>query len=70
MVRSFLAALLLVALVGGCPGGASTTPAGPAAECTTRGAQCKLKDGLLGVCSEIECGAGKAPPCLACMAQH
>lgn len=55
--------------LGGCPNGAATS--GPKTEvCARVGDQCKLRDGLLGVCvatTEQEC---ESPPCFFCQPQH
>jgi hypothetical protein len=67
MVLAFGAALLLA----GCPGGrGGAGESGPSGECTKLEAQCTLKGGVLGVCSEIACPSGGTPPCLRCMPQH
>ena len=59
--------LLLLALsCVGCPerqGGASDN-------CAKRGEQCTLKPGVLGVCNDGPCPAGREPPCLVCTSQH
>ena len=69
MTRAALAVLACLVLPG-CPDGKSGAPPAPSAHCTQREAQCKLGTGILGVCSEVECPAGQAPPCLSCMPQH
>lgn len=60
---------LLSLCVSACPG--STTRAEPTpATCSKRFEQCKLSDGVLGVCNDVACPAGKEPPCLGCVSQH
>ncbi|MBE7482030.1 MAG: hypothetical protein HS104_18880 [Polyangiaceae bacterium] len=69
VVRRFLIALVALATAG-CPDSTSGSKAGPPATCTKRGEQCKLADGVLGVCNDVACPAGKDPPCLGCVSQH
>jgi len=57
--------------LAGCPGGrGGAGESAPSSECTKLEAQCRLKDGVLGVCSEVSCPSGGTPPCLRCMPQH
>ncbi|MBK9001649.1 MAG: hypothetical protein IPM35_38500 [Myxococcales bacterium] len=66
-----LAFALLSLCLSGCPGSSSGgTGGGPSAACTKRSEQCKLSDGVLGVCNDVACPAGKEPPCLGCVSQH
>jgi len=62
--------LLSALLLAGCPNSNSAQKSGPAASCVKRSEQCKLSDGLLGVCSDVPCPAGREPPCLKCQPQH
>lgn len=50
----------------------SACPRGPAAveTCTEIGQQCRLDEGLLGVCAPAEGANCEHPPCLACTPQH
>lgn len=66
-MRHFLIAFVALALAG-CPD--SPRQGGPPAACTKRGEQCKLADGVLGVCNDVACPSGKGPPCLGCVSQH
>lgn len=62
-------ALSALLVLGGCPAGAATTA--PKTEaCARVGDQCKLRDGLLGVCVAKEDQQCEAPPCLFCQPQH
>jgi hypothetical protein len=38
--------------------------------CSEIGSQCQLPDGPLGVCQQIDCEAGRQPPCFKCTSQH
>ena len=61
--------LLLAALsCVGCPEGQGK--GGTSDDCVKRGQQCALKPGVLGVCNDGACPAGREPPCLVCMSQH
>jgi len=61
--------ILVLSFQSGCPDSKKGEVTAPAA-CTERGAQCRLASGVLGVCNDIECPAGKEPPCLKCVSQH
>lgn len=58
---------LLLLLLSGCP---DLQPSSVSAACTKQFDKCKLPDGPLGVCQQIECKAGEAEPCLKCVSQH
>src|SRR5688572_19105211 len=63
--------VLLPLLVAGlsmtaCPRGKSQT----IRRCTQAYEQCQLEGGPLGVCQEVTCSAGQAPPCFNCVSQH
>ena len=58
-----LGALLLTQ----CPGQGNKTRA---KACSQAYEQCQLPEGPLGVCQEVSCRPGQAPPCLACVSQH
>lgn len=40
------------------------------ASCAQIGSQCQLPGGPLGVCQQIDCSPGSAPPCFKCVSQH
>lgn len=40
------------------------------AHCERFGEQCRLREGLLGVCTETGDSECESPPCLACQPQH
>ena len=66
-----IVATLLLAASSGCPatpgpGGSS----GPAETCTELGQQCRLQEGLLGVCTATDEPGCESPPCLRCVGQH
>ena len=63
----FLLCLTGTALLSACPGAADKPPA---AECTAAYEKCVLPSGVLGICDNVDCAAGKAPPCLVCRSQH
>ncbi len=67
MTRLSKAPLLLLLLLCGCP---DLEPSKISATCTKAFDKCKLADGPLGVCQEIECKAGEDKPCLKCVSQH
>ncbi|MBK7579756.1 MAG: hypothetical protein IPI67_06045 [Myxococcales bacterium] len=66
------AALVLLFGLGAtaCPDGAKGSSQRPASTCKQRGEQCQLPGGVLGVCNDGACPAGREPPCLACTPQH
>jgi hypothetical protein len=64
---SWCAALASVVLLSACPGPRNDAPA---AVCTKAYEKCQLASGVLGVCDDVDCPAGQAPPCLVCRSQH
>lgn len=67
MNRAAALLAILSILAAGCPTrGAS---GGPVDECTVVGQQCRIRDGLIGVCAALE-GECAEPPCLMCRPQH
>ncbi|MEM9195148.1 MAG: hypothetical protein AAGF12_38605 [Myxococcota bacterium] len=59
------AGLLLGSLLSGCPTGTSLSET-----CTAVGDQCRIRDGLLGVCTPKDPPDCPDPPCLQCVGQH
>ena len=66
-----MTALMILLLAGGLLGCQDnmmgTTRFAP---CATVGQQCDLGNGVLGVCFDAPCAAGKSPPCFTCTKQH
>lgn len=67
MMRHVVALLLPAALLAGCPEG--STPVSDTA-CERMGQQCRLREGVVGVCNDTGQTDCPSPPCLACMPQH
>lgn len=66
-------ATLLCSLIGGiiflaCD--ADLFPPAPSTVCVESGAQCRLREGPLGVCERSRCPVGSTPPCFQCTSQH
>jgi len=67
-MRRALALASMAWLLSSCDPAGVTAPI--SSSCARIGAQCQLPGGPLGVCQQIECGAGVAPPCFTCVSQH
>lgn len=63
----FALASCMLALAAACP--KFESPA-VSTQCTKQFTKCKLPDGPLGVCAEVNCAKGEAGPCFKCMSQH
>jgi hypothetical protein len=56
-----------ITLLSACPGAGDKAPT---AACTAAYEKCMLSSGVLGICDNVDCAPGQAPPCLVCRSQH
>ena len=66
-MASFCVALATGLSLAACPDGTSQKLS---ATCHKAYDKCLVKAGVLGICDQVECAEGKAPPCLVCRPQH